>query len=393
MNKRQITILGTALLILGGAIGLSFLFASLKEEPSLKKTSVSKKYVKTESVNYGDIKTTVTAFGRVQSSQTLDLLSEVAGRMYQGNVLLKEGQRFRKGDLLFYIDDKEAALNLKSQKSSFLKDLAAILPDIKLDYSESFDQWNEYFNSINIDKALPELPETLSNKEKTFLATKGIYSTYYTIKSSEVRLRKHRYYAPFNGSITNVVIESGAYVGPGNKIGTILRTGALELKVAVETRDIPWITLGSEVVVSSEETQQQFQGEVVRISDFVNQNTQSVDVYVQIAPSRTKIYDGQFLQASIPARTIAGGMIIPRNVLYNGNEVFVLEDTLLKVTEVKIHRLMEEEAIISGVDEGKDIVVEPLSNAHNNMVAYKLDKREIDYGSKASGNTSQAVGN
>ncbi len=49
------------------------------------------------------------AFGRVQTAQSLDLLSEVSGRMFEGQVRLKEGQNFRKGTLLFYIDDESYA--------------------------------------------------------------------------------------------------------------------------------------------------------------------------------------------------------------------------------------------------------------------------------------------
>lgn len=379
MNKRQFVIVGVALAVLIGSILLSVFFSSLKEEPEFRKPPVPKKYVKTDPVIYSDIKTSVIAYGRVQAAQNVDLLSEVSGRMYAGSVSLKQGQSFKKGTLLFYVDDEEASLNLKAQKSNFLRDIAAILPDLKVDFNDNFSAWNNYFNAIDIDKDLPNLPESKSDKEKTFLATRGIYSTFYSIKSAEVRLQKHRYYAPFDGSIIEVNMESGSFINPGTKIGKIMRSDALELKVSVETKDIGWIQEGSPADVNSEETQVSFEGEVVRISDYVNPNTQSVDVYVKLFPGQTKIYDGQFMEASIPARTIKNGMIIPRNVIYNGNEVFVWQDTVLKVKEVDVYRLMEEEAIVGGISEGVDLVVEPLINAHNNMPAYKLDRTEIEY--------------
>ncbi|HCX20345.1 MAG: efflux transporter periplasmic adaptor subunit [Flammeovirgaceae bacterium] len=378
MKKRQWIILSVPAGILVFAFVLSQFFASLKEAPEVKKAPVSKKYVETKAVAYNDIKTYISAFGRVETAQSLDLLSEVSGRMFQGNIRLKEGQNFKKGTLLFYVDDTEASLTLKSQKSNFLRDIAAILPDLKIDYNDNFSNWETYFSSIDIEKNLPELPELKSDKEKTFLATKGIYSTYYTIKSAEERLRKHRYYAPFDGSISEVNMESGAFINPGTKIGTIIRTGLHELKVAVETRDIPWVQVGAPAEIYSSETQQKWTGEVARISDFVNQNTQSVDVYLTIDPGKQKIYDGQFLQSAIPASTVTDGMLIPRNVLYNTNEVYVVEDTLLKVKQVFVHRTMEENVVISGLNEGEDLVVEPLVNAHNNMVVFKSEKKDIN---------------
>jgi membrane fusion protein (multidrug efflux system) len=313
--------------------------------------------------------------------------------MYERDIRLKEGQGFKKGALLFYIDESEALLNLKSQKSNYLRDLAAILPDFKIDFSENFETWHGYFNAIEIDKDLPELPLAKSEKEKTFLATKGIYSTFYNIKSAEVRLKKYRYYAPFEGSIIEMNMESGSFINPGTKIGKIMRADALELKVAVETKDIPWIKEGTPSEIASDETQLNFEGEVIRISDYVNQNTQSVDVYLKLFSSEYKIYDGQFMKAAIPARTISNGMIIPRNVIYNGDEVFVLQDTLLKVQKIAIYRLMEEEAIIGGLAEGVDLVVEPLINAHNNMTAFKLNRKEIEYsqGVKTTANGESAT--
>ncbi|XOV95335.1 MAG: efflux RND transporter periplasmic adaptor subunit [Bacteroidota bacterium] len=187
--------------------------------------------------------------------------------------------------------------------------------------------------------------------------------------------------------MSEIVLETGAFVNPGTRIGKIMRKGYHELKVAVETKDIPWIQLGSEATIYSNETQQSWKGTVARISDYINQNTQSIDVYIAIDPSGGRIYDGQFIEAAIPARVIKDGMEIPRNIIYHGNEVFVLEDTLLKVKSINIYRLMDETAVFSGLEEGEALVVEPLINAHNNMKAYKANDRDIDLERKESTDT------
>ncbi|WP_420318707.1 efflux RND transporter periplasmic adaptor subunit [Ekhidna sp.] len=376
--KRKLIIILSSVGILALAVVLAGVFASQKEDPKDKTPVTLKKVVQTKKVNYQTVQTEVVSYGRVQTAQTLDLLSEVSGRMYQGNVRLKEGERFKKGQLIFYIDDKEPALNLKSQKSNFLRDLAGILPDLKVDFNSNFEAWNSYFNSLDIDKKFGPLPDAGSEKEKIFLATKGIYSTYYTIKSAEARLDKHRYYAPFDGSIMQVNMQSGSFVNPGVSIGKVMRRGVHELKVAVETKDIPWIKENSPVKIYSDETDQYLEGYVSRISDFVNQNTQSVDVFIAIQSSDQKIYDGQFFQASIPARTINDGMIMPRNAIYNGNEVFVVEDSLLKSRKISVVRLVDEEAIIRGLDRGEDLVIDALIGAFNNMVVEKKEVKDID---------------
>ncbi len=393
MKKRQLIIIGVTLVVLAGSIGLNQFFASQKEPPKERPVVEVKNYVKTRPVEYKDIETNVFAYGRVQSAQSLDLLSEVSGRMYEGNVRLKEGVSFKKGTLLFYIDDTEAKLNLSSQKSNFLRDLAAILPDLKIDYSDNYDKWREYFSKIDIEDNLPKLPEVKSEKEKTFIATQGLFSSYYTIKSAEERLSKYRYYAPWDGSITMVNFQTGAFINPGTSIGQIMRSGIYELKVAVETRDIPWIQQGSPAQIFSEETQQGWEGVVTRISDYVNQNTQSVDVFVAIDTRNQKIYDGQFLKTSIPARTVKDGMIMPRAAIYNGNEVFVLEDSFLTKKSIDVYRLNDETAVFGGIEEGSDLVIEPLIGAYNNMKAFKAEDRNIDMETKTEGETKLANSN
>ncbi len=378
MKKRQFIILGVSFAIIMGSFFLSSVLSGMKEVPEKVTPPQPKRYVKTATVFYEDIETDIVAFGRVETAQTLDLLSEVGGRMFQGNVRMKEGINFRKGDLLFQIDDTEAELSLKAEKSTFLKDLAAILPDLKVDYEGNYDNWFQYFSTIDINSDLPALPELKSDKEKTFLATKGIFSSFYNIKRSEVRLKKYKYYAPFDGSFSEIVYESGSFINPGVKIGKIHRSGVHELRVSVDTKDIPFIQKEAECTIYSEETETSWTGKVSRISDFVNTSTQSIDVYLAIFPDGKPIYDGQFLQASIPAQTIDDGMTIPRNAIYNGNEVFVLQDTLLRTQKIDVHRVVENEAIFSGLEEGIQIVVEPLINAHNNMVAYKLVNQDVN---------------
>ncbi|MFY0687393.1 MAG: HlyD family efflux transporter periplasmic adaptor subunit [Cyclobacteriaceae bacterium] len=391
MKKRQFIILGSAIAIIAlSVLGAKFA-ASFKEEPVAKKPPEAKKYVKTVPVAYQDVETVVRAFGRVETAQSLDLLSEVAGRMYQGKVRLKEGSNFKKGTLLFRIDDTEAELNLKSQKSNFLRDLAAILPDMKLDFDENFETWNGYFKNIKLDKDLPILPEVTDDKARTFLATKGIFSNYYNIKSAEVRLKKYNYYAPFDGSISQINFETGAFVNPGTNIGKIIRAGVHELRVSVESKDIAWINEGAPAQITSDESGLSWNGVVTRISDFVNQSTQSVDVYIAIEQTSKRLYDGQFLEATIPAQVIKDGMVIPRNLIYNGNEVFVLEDTLLKVKEIDIVRLTEQDAVFSGLTEGVDLVSEPLIGAYNNMKVFKNEDQDIDLETKNKKETELAA--
>ncbi|NQU31704.1 MAG: efflux transporter periplasmic adaptor subunit, partial [Bacteroidetes bacterium] len=138
-------------------------------------------FVKALPVTYAVNSSGISATGRLSSQQEVGLSAEVSGQILQGNVNLKQGKSFKEGDLLVRIFDEEAKNNLKASKSRFLNGIAGILPDMKIDFPLSYQKWLKFFNDINIDKTLPELPIIDSDKEKVFLASRNILNDYYTI--------------------------------------------------------------------------------------------------------------------------------------------------------------------------------------------------------------------
>ncbi|MGB3780311.1 MAG: efflux transporter periplasmic adaptor subunit, partial [Tunicatimonas sp.] len=171
MNKQKLIVLGVFVLILLGGYLLMRQFASMKTLPPERPKVVSSNFVKVDQVAYRELDTEVVAYGRITSAQPLTLIAEVGGRLFRGSVLLKPGINFRKGQLLYRINDAEVRLNLQSRKSEFLNLIASALPDFKIDFTDDYAAWQTYFERLEIDKSLPELPEASSSKVKTFLAT------------------------------------------------------------------------------------------------------------------------------------------------------------------------------------------------------------------------------
>ena len=375
MKKRQLIIVGAGVLIIAGSILLQNVLGGMKEEPKKKEVPVAKKYVKTQKVAYTIVPTYVIAHGRVATSESLDLIAEKQGRMSHGEAYLKEGEQFKKGSLLFKIDDKEARLNLQAQKSNFLKDLAATLPDFKIDFPASYTIWDAYFQSIDLNRSLPEIPAFTSSKEKTYLATKNIFSSYYAIKSAEEALTKYKVYAPFEGIISEVVLQSGSYVGPGSRIAKIHRTDSYEIKVAVETDDIGWISDGMNVELGVEKSTSRWTGQVVRIGKLVNTNTQSIDVFIALNKHEKEVFHGMYLRAVIPGVPINEAIEVHRETVFGDALAYIVEDSILVEKKINILRTNTETVVINGLAAGDDLVVEPLINAHNGMRVYRLSDK------------------
>ncbi len=367
MKKQKYIIIASGIvIILFAYFSMSFLSGFKKQPKKIQEKEVFR-YVKTKPVKYESKEAIVISSGRVSSKSEVALSAEVSGKILPGNIPFKKGQQFRKGDLLLKIYDIEAGLSLKANKSSFLNILAGFLPDFKISVPENYEEWYKFFEKVDINKDLPDLPEIKSTKEKVFLSAKNILSTYYNIKSAESTFKKYSIYAPFDGAITNVNIEVGGFAGIGTRLGDIINTKELELDVPLKLEDVKWVKIGDKVKVENNQSTASWNGTVIRKSGDLNIQTQSVSVFIKILNNRqTPIYKGQYLKAYFNTLVINNVMEIPRNSVINTNEVFVVKNDMLVKKMINLIKINEKSVFINGLNENEMIVVEPLINANEN---------------------------
>jgi len=148
----------------------------------------------------------------------------------------------------------------------------------------------------------------------------------------------------------------------------------LELEVPVGVIDVAWVSLGDEVQVMSEDRSRSWKGKVIRKADFVDPTSQAVSVFISVIPAaENPLYEGQYLRAVFSGRLISNAMEIPRNAVFNSNQVFAIKDgALLKMT-INIHKINLETLVFSGVEEGEVIVTEPLANAKEGTLVDVLE--------------------
>jgi multidrug efflux pump subunit AcrA (membrane-fusion protein) len=361
-----VTSLTIAILLIFSYQVMAYLF-SLKGEPERPVLKPAVRSVLAKQVVYSDIQSPVKADGRVVSTQEVSVSSEVRGKILEGDIPLKKGQSFRKGAVLIRIFNQDVAYTLKSGKSQFLQTIAGILPDIKVDFPENYDTWMNFFRSIDIDTDLPDLPHIQSEQERIFLVSRNVLTQYYLIKSDEINLRKHVIVAPFNGSFTTVMMEVGAIANTGTVLAKIIRTDRLELEVPLKTDDAYFVQEGDEAIARSEDGSLEWKGKIVRKSDFIDPATQSISIFVGVVPTRDKpLYAGEYLKVEFPGKVLKNTMEIPRNAVFNSNEVFIVESGKLVKTKIDIQKINDKTLLFSGLQEGVELVVEPLVNALEN---------------------------
>ncbi|MCP9237380.1 efflux RND transporter periplasmic adaptor subunit [Lewinella sp. JB7] len=380
MKKRTVNNFLKALLgifiIAVGYFGMGYL-SSLKEEAPKRDTPKRVKAVDTRTITNGAVATTLDVQGRLQAYNKIALFSEVGGAVEETGRPLKPGTYIPRGHVILRIDDDEARLNLQAQKANLLNSIAQIMPDLKIDYGESFGAWERYLDSFNVDAPLPALPEAVNQREKLFIAGRNLYSQYYNIKGLEERLSKYVLYAPFSGVLTQVMIDRGAVVRAGQQLGELMATGYFELVATVPLSDLSYLQTGGKVQLHSEDIDGEWTGEIRRISNQIDAGSQTVQVYIGV--SGEELREGMYLRGAAAARTMENVVEIDRSLLLDEREVYVVrDDTLLQRQPVTVRKFNRRTAIVDGLADGTELVTGTVPGAFDGMRVKIQDRNPED---------------
>jgi len=312
-----------------------------------------------------NIQTQFDITGQVNALDKVELFAEVSGILLKTPKRFKEGNRFSKGDVLCLIDDRVYKNNVLAQKSSLLNQLTLLLPDLSIDFPESASRWENFLHEFNLQKPLKPLPEPATDQEKYYIASRNIFNLYYSIKSMEETLAKYTIGAPYDGIVTLSNINPGTLVRMGQKLGEYMSTDIYELEATIGTNKIQYINKCDRVILTSEDFPGKFEGNIARINNVINRQSQTVKIYITTTEKQLK--DGMFLKAHITSSEIQNAMRIPRTLLRGGDNVFTVKDSTLHLKPVNVAAIENGHVIIKGLENGSKILESQIANAKDGM--------------------------
>lgn len=163
--------------------------------------------------------------GNFTSNQELELSSETSGRI--SKILVNEGARVSKGQVLAYIESEVVNLELRRAEDSFKK--------LQIDY----ERYTSSFETGGVTKAqLDEIELALRNAETQLQQTKR--------RVSDANIK-----APIAGVINKRTIEVGSFVSPGTPLFEIIDASHLKLKVTANEYQVVKIKKGDRVSIST----------------------------------------------------------------------------------------------------------------------------------------------
>lgn len=356
-------LLGVAILAVG-YYGYKYL-GSLKTDSPKKEIPKRIKSVEARPVFNAKIATTLEVQGRLEAYNKIALFSEVGGAV-KTDKPFKEGTYFSKGEVMMRIDDMEVSTNLQAQKATLMNALAMMMPDLKIDYPESFPAWEQYLAAFDVNAPIRVMPTPANQREKLFVASRNLLTQYYSIKGLEGLAYKYVLYAPFSGVLTSADVNEGAVIRPGQQLGELMATGYYELVATVPLSQLNFLKPGGQVTLTSEDIDGSWAGKVRRISDQIDPSSQTVNVYIGV--SGKNLREGMYLRGAATARTLDNVVEIDRNLLLNEQEVYVVkDDTLLMLQPVTVQKFNRETVIVSGIPNGTKLLTSDVAGAYDGM--------------------------
>lgn len=367
---RKISVIIGILILVGGIYFANKLGSATDTKKETTNTEKKEKvreatYVYGRKVDNKNLSSEVLLTGKVVARQKIDLFSEVTGKIERAGKEFREGIRFSKGQLMLRLDDQEARLELQAAKSQLYSTLITLLPDLKTDYSDNFETWEQYINAFDVESPIKELPSTKSNREKYFLAARNINNQYLNIKRQEYRLTKYNIYAPFDGILTNAAVYEGALVRSGQKLGVLTHPSRYELEATVSLYDVEFLKRGNKVRLYSEATKAEWTGTVDRFGKVIDEKTQTQKVYITLYSSQ--LSEGMFLNGTVRTKSLGEVMVLPRTLLVDKNNIYSVVGNKLALTTIEVVKLDGNDMYIKGLEAGTIVMAQPLLGAYDGM--------------------------
>ena len=371
LRKVIVSLIGLAIMALGFFGMQKMASKEKKERPKEEKTIPT---VFTKVVKNSDNAITITASGNLAARDRIEIFSEVQGLFENSAHQFKPGVYYKSGELLLSLNSDEARANLRSQKSNLYNQLVSILPELKFDYPEAFQKWQDYANSFDVERSLTPLPKTSSEREKLFIVGKNISSSWYNVKNGEERLRKYNLYAPFDGILIEANVDKGALVRPGFKIGEFINPYNYELEVAVSSSFAEYLKVGNTVELTNVEKTKSWSGKVSRVNSLIDPNTQTIQAFIRA--SGKGLREGMYLEANLSAKNESNTFEVSRKNLVDNSKIFVYEDSKLLLKEVTPVHFTDKTAIVKGLADGTEILDKMLPGAYDGMAVNKFSENE-----------------
>lgn len=313
-----------------------------------------------------DVPITVEASGTVTAVQSVDVRAQTNSIV--GQVLVKDGQTVKKGELLFRFDDRGDRAALDKARAQLARDRAA-QADLERQLKRAKELVAQNFIAQSaVDTAQANLDAGLALMRSDEAA----------VQSAQVTLGYNELRAPISGRAGIVSVFPGSLVQANATAAPLVNIAQLDpISIAF---NLPETQLGSLLAATrggplevealpppgSARGVLAVKGHVTVVDNLVDTTTGTIRVKAEFDNKAQALWPGQYLRVRVTLRTIKGATVIPQvAVIMRGNERFVYvvaPDNTARLVPVQVRSGMGEQAVVEGLEAGQQIVVDGKQN-------------------------------
>lgn len=352
------------------------------------------------------LQVSINSQGTVAPRREIDLVSQVSGKIVAVADNYANGGFFKADSKLVQIEPADyefAVIRAKAQLARAQEQVALEQGRSRQAGREWRDLGDETANSLFLRQ--PQLNATEATLD----------SAQADLQKAELDLDRTGISAPFQGRIRNTFVDLGQYVTPGARIAKVYSTDVVEVRLPLSDRDAmlvdlpanfedstavsyPKVTLRSSVGELSD----QWQGRIVRTDASIDVRSRMTFAVAEIAnpfksdptESRRPLSIGLFVEAQISGRVIENALRLPKDVIYRGREILVLDDNnQVGFQTVSIVRSSPDFVVVVGIAPGTKIVATRIPLPINGMRVAPLTElnSQVTLRSQGSSEASESL--
>ncbi len=306
-----------------------------KKETSVKATQKNQKLeVAAVIVKNKPLDNNLNVTGSLVANESVTLRSEVSAVV--DNILFKEGQQVKKGQLLVQLNDSELQAELE-----------------KLQFTKKLNEDIEYRQKQLLAK------EAISKEEyETALTTLNTSIAEMNVK--KVQINKHKIKAPFDGIIGLRQISEGSYINPADQIATLYNINPIKVDFSIPGKYTAEINEGDKISFTIDAYNTPFQGEIYAIEPQIDPQTRSIKLRAISQNTEGKLLPGQFAKITLTISTFDTALMIPTEAVIpelDGKKVFIIENGLVANRSVETGiRTADRVQVTKGLQDGDTVV-------------------------------------
>ncbi len=315
--------------------------------------------VLTATVQQHDVPVWLEGLGNVAAFYTVTVKTQVSGQIV--DVLFKEGQQVKKGDVLVQIDPRPFAIALQSAEAALARDQANLKNgQLNLDRYKTLS-----------DQKLIATQQYTDQASAVAQLDAQVQADQAQIASAKLNLVYARITSPIDGVTGVRLVDPGNFVQPTDASGLVVVAELDPIAVfftlpqddlAAITEGMANGTLGVEAR-SRDGDKSLGEGKLTVLDDQINEATATVRLKAIFDNPKRLLWPNQFVKARLHITTRKNAIVVPAVTVQHGPQgtfaYVVGEDSTAQMRPITVEAIQGENAIVSkGLTPGETVVVE-----------------------------------